>query len=249
MIRHARRFPLAALAPFAIAFAFAAVAACGGSDDGGGGSGGSGGAGGSGGSGGSGGGGGHGGTGGMGGAGGQGGGGNGGNSGEMKTINDVFITWYGFNDNSCQIETMHNCNTIAYAKMDDYPTKHDQATEGTGTYDDPITFATAADDAGTSGEFLPGTILYLPFLKKYFIMEDQCAECITDWKDGFYRVDMWMGPTVSQADPASLYDCENALTRGSDHAGTGTIIVNPDPTLPVDTHPIFKDGACTDHLY
>jgi hypothetical protein len=238
MIRLALRSSLFGLGALGLALVLAA-ANCGGGD-GDGGAGGSGGAGGGGG-------------GGSGGSSGadmaMGGGGSGGNSGEMKTINNVFITWYGFNDNSCQIETMHNCNTIAYAKMDDYPTAHDEATEGTGTYDDPITFATAANDAGTMGEFLPGTRLYLPFLKKYFIMEDQCAECITDWNKGLYRVDMWMGPSVSSADVKPLTDCEDTLTRGDEGAGTGTIIVNPDPGLEVDTHPIFKDGACTDHLY
>jgi len=99
------------------------------------------------------------------------------------------------------------------------------------------------------GELLPGTILYLPFLKKYFIMEDQCAECVTDWKTGLWRVDMWMGPSVSQADVAPLNACENALTRGDQGAGTGTIIINPAHDLEVDTNPIFKDGACTTHTY
>src|SRR5262245_13481511 len=41
-------------------------------------------------------------------------GGTGGNG--PQTILNVYVTWYGFNDNSCQVETDHNCNTIAYGK-------------------------------------------------------------------------------------------------------------------------------------
>jgi hypothetical protein len=218
-------------------------ASCGGDDGGGlGGAGGAGGAGGQGGAGGA------GGAGGTGGSGGSGGGGI--KPGDPEqTIDMVFVTWYGFNDNSCQIETQHDCNTIAYAKMDGYATAHDEATEGTGTYDDPITAAGAANDEGDSGAILPGTKVYFPYLKKYFIVEDQCAECNTDWKKGLWRLDLWMGPSVSQDNPAMLNDCEDTLTRGDQGKGTGTIIVNPKNSYEVEMSPIFKDGACTTHTF
>lgn len=54
---------------------------------------------------------------------------------------------------------------------------HEIATEGKGTFDDPNTFATAARDAGSPAEFAPGTRIYVPEVRKYFVMEDQCYEC------------------------------------------------------------------------
>jgi hypothetical protein len=42
-------------------------------------------------------------------------------------------------------------------------------------YSDPCTFATDAD------EIAPGTIIYVPSVKKYYIMEDECVECDGDW--------------------------------------------------------------------
>ena len=117
---------------------------------------------------------------------------------------DVYISWYGFNDNSCTKESVHGCNDIAYAAPlatrgehgMPYPNagtiKHTEATEGTGTYDDPITAAASADSdpekptganprhafASAKGVTLtPGTLIYNPEVQKYFIMEDSCIEC------------------------------------------------------------------------
>ncbi len=117
---------------------------------------------------------------------------------------DVYISWYGFNDNSCTTENQHGCNDIAYgaplSTAGEYGTpypnagniKHTVATEGTGTYDDPITAAASADAdpakpttknprhkfASAGGVTLtPGTIIYNPIVQKYFIMEDSCIEC------------------------------------------------------------------------
>lgn len=45
---------------------------------------------------------------------------------------------------------------------------------GSGTYDDPISFATATDNK----QNLPQcAIVYVPLLRKYFRNEDDCAEC------------------------------------------------------------------------
>ena len=43
---------------------------------------------------------------------------------------------------------------------------------GTGSYDDPITFATAPD-----GDFHVCDIVYLPYLRKYARYEDDCEQC------------------------------------------------------------------------
>jgi hypothetical protein len=169
--------------------------------------------------------------------------------GASQTITKVYITWYGFNDNSCTVESQHDCNTIAYPKNGGFPTKHNIATEGKGTYTDPITFATAANDAGGAAEFKPGTILYIPLVRKYFVMEDQCAECIADWKKKHYHVDLWMGPSFEQ-NAGPLNACEDKLTQGdSGSSGAGTIIVNPAKDLAVDTTPLYLNGKCTTHVY
>jgi hypothetical protein len=166
-----------------------------------------------------------------------------------KQISDVYITWYGFNDNSCQVESQHNCNTIAFPKSDGFPVVHDIATEGKGTYDDPITFATAAKDSGSPAEFPPGTRIYVPLVHKYFIMEDQCYECGQEWfSKGSYHVDLWMGPSYGSAN-SPLMSCEDKLTQGDPYHGTGTILVNPSKNHPVDTSPLFHNDSCTAHTY
>jgi hypothetical protein len=185
-----------------------------------------------------------------------------GGGGGPQTLLNVYVTWYGFNDNSCQIESDHNCNTIAFGKMDGFPTRHDIGTEGKGTYDDPGTFATAAADSGSPAEFAPGTIIYIPYVRKYFVMEDQCAECGDEWDQRMtYHVDVWMGPSydltaagdlgtdMGSAANTALEACEDQLTLGDGaFMGTGTIIVNPAPDLPVESAPLF-DGTCTTHVY
>ncbi|HEY1817521.1 MAG TPA: hypothetical protein VGG74_34515 [Kofleriaceae bacterium] len=117
---------------------------------------------------------------------------------------NVYVSWYGFNDNSCTSENQHGCNDIAYpapqATSGQYGTPyplaanitHAQATEGSGTYDDPITAAASADSdpqdpttqnprhlfASAGGVTLtPGMKIYNPEVQKYFIFEDSCIEC------------------------------------------------------------------------
>ncbi|CAF1401659.1 unnamed protein product [Adineta ricciae] len=69
---------------------------------------------------------------------------------------------------------------IAYPKSDGYPTKHNSATEDQGIYEDPITFAT------NKRELDIGTMIYVPFLRKYFIMEDLCESAVRAWDQGQY---------------------------------------------------------------
>jgi hypothetical protein len=118
------------------------------------------------------------------------------------------VTWYGYNDNSCSSEQSYGSSAIAYAAPQQVSStdvagnavthpnagniKHTVATEGAGTYDDPITAASSADtdpacysSTQPVHQFLsqggvtltPGTIIYNPEVQKYFIMEDSCLEC------------------------------------------------------------------------
>jgi hypothetical protein len=166
----------------------------------------------------------------------------------------VFMTNYGFNDNSCQVESQHDCGNIAYPGLG--PKQHQVATEGAGTYDDPITAAAAGSNSGGSNSsqggatLSPGTIIYNPLTQKYYIMEDQCAECSADYSckydddepkgtagdppasgscstNQYIHIDFWMGPTVSQDDPTNLNNCEDNTTVGDaynvNNAVTGSI--------------------------
>ncbi len=183
----------------------------------------------------------------------------------------VFITWYGFNDNSCTVESQHDCNTIAFPGLG--PQMHQVATEGKGTYDDPITCAAAANNDGGDPEsnggatLSPGTIVYNPEVQKYFIMEDQCAECTSDHfcqgdddtspdteapagcqTDEYLHIDFWMGPSFMQ-NANNLNNCEDNSTIGNPYAGTGVVIVHPPSDLPVVTSPLFVgsdagNGGC-----
>jgi len=106
---------------------------------------------------------------------------------------------------------------------------------GTGTYADPITFA------GASASIPVGTRIYLPRLKKYFIFEDDCEECISDWsKNKKYHVDCWMGPdTLSDS---SIVACENQLTMDSDH-----VVVDATDGFQVDLRALYANGQCIEH--
>ncbi len=109
-----------------------------------------------------------------------------------------------------------------------YPQIH-QSAGGTGTYDDPITFAT------DQNELAPGTRVYYPYLKRYFIMEDGCAACSQDWQNGKRHIDLWVGG--EGGDDNAVINCEDSLTQDS-----GDVIVDPDPNQPVDSGPLFNSG-------
>lgn len=133
----------------------------------------------------------------------------------------VMVNFYGFLDNSPP------SNQIDYAVL------HDGGAGGTGTYQDPITFATEP------GVFRVGTIIYYPALQRYFVMEDSCEECTQDWTgngpDGgprFRRIDLWAGGDANSGQ--ALTSCEDKLSKPQ-----ATIIANPPDNLPVATGPIF----------
>jgi hypothetical protein len=148
-----------------------------------------------------------------------------------------FVTLYGFVDNSPPSAIISN------------PVIHSKA-GGTGTYQDPVTFAT------DTREEKPGTIVYYAYLKKYFIMEDTCTECSKDWtgnngdnpvppRNGHrWRIDMWAGGdkrSLHNPDKQALLACEDALTQSNG----GIVTLSPPKTLPVDTTPIYNANTRT----
>jgi 3D (Asp-Asp-Asp) domain-containing protein len=144
---------------------------------------------------------------------------------EAGTMMSVYVTFYGWADNSPP------GGAIAYPKNGGFPTIHDTA-GGTGTYADPITFATDKD------EIPVGTRLYVPFIEKYMIMEDDCVECDSDWTSSHkWHTDLWMNSNASESSSA-LISCEDAWTRTS-----AVIEINPPTGRTVTTAPLFDPAS------
>jgi hypothetical protein len=137
----------------------------------------------------------------------------------------VQITFYGSYDNDPPGST-----GIAH------PVLHQKA-GGTGTYNDPLTFASPAGE----GAYAWGTRIYVPLVQKYFIREDECAESWTapEGCGPVTHVDLYMGNPSNRPD---VVDCEEALTPN----GKGTIILNPPSNLPYDPTPLWSqsNGNC-----
>jgi len=151
-----------------------------------------------------------------------------------RTTNTVqaFMTLYGYVDNSPPgTDIAHPCI-------------HSGA-GGTGTYADPITFATDIKE-------LPWCeIIYVPYMERYFIHEDECSECDHDWKRfQKYRFDMWAGgdaASLHQPEKKALLRCESTWTRGNSirDKSNPTITLNPPSDLVVVSTPIFSPpGTC-----
>jgi len=113
-----------------------------------------------------------------------------------------------------------------------YPNSRHTSAGGTGTYADPLSLAT------DPREIRPGVIVYYPTVQKYFVMEDDCEDCITEW--GASRrphVDLWLGAAGN-----GLLACEEKLTP----AGRVPLEINPPADRPVDPAPLYDPatGRC-----
>lgn len=137
-----------------------------------------------------------------------------------KSVN-YWATFYGWVDNSPPGPAIAHPCIHAHAG-------------GIGTYSNPVTFAEPMDLNGPWCQKI-----YVPFLKKYFIHEDQCDPC---GGVDTAHVDLWMGgdqASVHNPEKAALLGCENKWTR---HA---TVILNPPANEPVDTTALFTPpGTC-----
>jgi hypothetical protein len=138
----------------------------------------------------------------------------------------AFMTLYGYVDNSPP------GRAIAH------PCTHGVA-GGTGTFADPVTFATDVHEVGWCHR------LYVPYMKRYFIHEDECAECDHDWvKLHKYRFDMWAGGdsrSTRNPERSALLGCEDTWTRAAsiNDSNNPNVTINPPPNLPVSTRAIF----------
>lgn len=152
-----------------------------------------------------------------------------------------FLTFYGFFDNSPP--------GLAIA----HPVIHSGA-GGKGTFADPISFAVAPQ---VQKVMKPGTKIYIPSFKKYFIMEDDCTSsgpggipvqgigCDGELKAGVNEFDLWIGATNKGDNPggkasnSQMTRCEDRLT-----ANNVPIIIKPASNLPVNTTPLLNHGHC-----
>jgi hypothetical protein len=126
----------------------------------------------------------------------------------------AFVTGYTFADNDPP-----GSDAIARPRI------HARA-GGTGTYSDPITLAVYA------GTHDPGTLFYIPHVRRYFIVEDDCATCARiEW------LDMWIGGT-----PADSYETQDRCARSL--TGTYRVEVDPPADRPVDPGPLLDQGRC-----
>ncbi len=146
---------------------------------------------------------------------------------DAGTLMSVYVTFYGWADNSPP------GGAIAYPKSDGYPTVHEMA-GGTGTFSDPITFAT------DKAEFPVGTILYVPFIEKYVMMEDDCVECDSDWTSSRkWHIDLWMNSDATE-NASSLASCEDRWTRDG-----AAVELSPPSDRTVTTTPLFTPATNT----
>ena len=136
-------------------------------------------------------------------------------SAEAATTRSMLVTLYGWPDNS---------------PPGDGTAFGSGHAGGTGTYANPVTFAT------DQHEFAPGTKVYYPYLHRYFIMQDECVECDQDWANGKFHIDLWVGGQGGNT--TAVLNCEDALTQDS-----GQVVINPPTTEPVDTTPLFNSST------
>jgi hypothetical protein len=143
-----------------------------------------------------------------------------------------YFTAYGYNDND---DGNGNFGTAVIAYPDSH---HAIATEGKGTYNDPITLAT------DPREIRPHTMIYVPYLQKYFFMEDECTECTNDWNNGHtWRIDLMMGSNTGLQPEPALANCESKITRNA------AMYLNARPGFPVDVRPLFANGVCSARIH
>jgi hypothetical protein len=127
------------------------------------------------------------------------------------------ITFYGWPDNSPP------GNHIAH------PVIHKVAS-GDGTYCNPTTFAT---EASNDKKIPYGIKIYVPFLKQYFIREDDCAPSgppTGSGSNGCYKLwfDLWIGGNAHSKKRAVIR-CEDKLTPSAEVP----VILYPDANMPV----------------
>lgn len=127
------------------------------------------------------------------------------------------------------------------------PQIHNKA-GGTGTYDDPITVAVGHSINGGNDvlDWAPGTIFYVPDLRRYFIVEDSCGDgghpqdgpCHTGYPDPATTwLDVWVGGKGGSRSASD--DCMSDITKVS------VVVIDAPEGFPVVSGDIYGPGGCT----
>ncbi|WP_458782009.1 hypothetical protein [Arthrobacter sp. D3-16] len=150
----------------------------------------------------------------------------------------VFVTAYSWYD-----------NTPAGSRTISHPVLHRTA-GGTGTYEDPVTIAVGhSRETGEHVLDIPaGTRIYLPDVRRYFIVEDTCGDGPTP-EDGPCHsgaeaydgaslwLDMWIGGEGESS--SFVHRC------AADSTGVQPAVLNPGPDYAVASgHGVLHDGKC-----
>ncbi|MBT1003390.1 hypothetical protein KIH31_12330 [Paenarthrobacter sp. DKR-5] len=145
-------------------------------------------------------------------------------------------------------------NTPAGSSAIAYPVLHKTA-GGTGTYADPLTIAVG--HSIINGKDIPdypaGTRMYIPDVRRYFIVEDSCGDGPTpqdgschqgvnaDGSGSTIWLDLWLGGQSATADTAAA--CAGTVTDGS--SKLHTVVFNPAPNYVVAPGSgVLHDGKC-----
>ena len=150
----------------------------------------------------------------------------------------VFVTGYSWYD-----------NTPEGSPIISHPVLHKTA-GGTGTYEDPVTIA-VGHSRETGEDVLdipPGTRIYLPDVRRYFIVEDTCGDGPTpeegpchsgaeDYDGASLWIDIWVG---GQGESASFVNrCVAEAT------GVQPAVLNPGRNYAVaQGEGVLHDGEC-----
>ncbi|HTU81318.1 MAG TPA: hypothetical protein VMF61_04260 [Candidatus Acidoferrales bacterium] len=145
---------------------------------------------------------------------------------QPKTVTAT-ITFYGWPDNTPP------GNKIAH------PVVH-RVASGDGTWCNPTTFAT---EPSNGAQFPYGVKIYVPFLRQYFVREDDCTPSgpkSGSGSNGCYKIwfDLWIGGNA-KSDFKSVVACERSLTPNA----KVQVVVNPAANLPVNLPgPLYRDA-------
>ncbi len=124
-----------------------------------------------------------------------------------------------------------------------HPVRHRYA-GGMGTFSNPITMAVGIEiiDGETLLDFPPGTIFYLPRLRKYAVVEDSCGPgaslqeglCHPGYR-GLPMLQIYLdGVSSSQA---AAEACKQQVT------GVQPVVVDPGPNMSVVVGPLTESGC------
>ncbi len=158
----------------------------------------------------------------------------------------AYLTGYTWWDNTPQ-----GTPVIAFSRSWEPRAVHEVA-GGVGTYEDPITLAVGhvIEDGVSTPDFEPGTIFYVPNVRRYFVVEDTCGDGATPQEMPCHNLqtaepgaevwlDMWIGGSAD--DQRTIGDaCMYTLT------GIHLVIKDPLPTYLVDKGPLFYNGECAE---